>query len=57
MPAGCAFAPRCDYAADDPCTTQTAQLIATGPDRASRCVRVQRGDQIMTAGGLLREMA
>ena len=57
MPPGCAFAPRCEFAVDDPCTAQTAHLVATEAGRASRCVRVQRGDPIMTAGGLLREMA
>ena len=36
MPAGCKFAPRCNYAWDT-CNETEPDLIALGPERASRC--------------------
>ncbi len=36
MPAGCKFAPRCNYAWDA-CSESEPTLIALGPERASRC--------------------
>lgn len=44
LPAGCAFAPRCDFATDE-CRTRRPQLVAldaTG-DRMTACLRVQDG--------------
>ena len=39
-PAGCAFAPRCPYALDDPCRTARPELRDVGPGRTSACSRV-----------------
>jgi oligopeptide/dipeptide ABC transporter ATP-binding protein len=36
MPAGCKFAPRCNYAFE-PCATEEPELIQLGRDRAARC--------------------
>lgn len=42
LPAGCSFAPRCDFAADE-CRTHRPQLTALDPtgDRMTACLRVQ----------------
>ncbi|MBI2752795.1 MAG: ABC transporter ATP-binding protein [Betaproteobacteria bacterium] len=40
---GCAFAPRCEFAAED-CTQSDVRLESIAGDHASACVRVQRGE-------------
>jgi oligopeptide transport system ATP-binding protein len=40
---GCAFAPRCDHAADG-CRTETPALAEIAPGHATACLRVQRGE-------------
>ena len=40
---GCAFAPRCEFAADE-CTQSDVRLESIAGDHASACVRVQRGE-------------
>jgi len=40
---GCAFAPRCEFAADA-CRTGEMTLSQVEPDHASACLRVQKGD-------------
>jgi oligopeptide transport system ATP-binding protein len=43
LPAGCAFAPRCEYATG-PCHTQDPGLRELAPGHASACLRVQAGE-------------
>ncbi len=40
---GCAFAPRCEYAAAS-CATSETQLRQVSPDHDSSCLRVQKGE-------------
>jgi oligopeptide transport system ATP-binding protein len=41
--AGCAFAPRCEFAAD-PCRTSEPGLAEVGPGHYQACLRVQAGE-------------
>jgi oligopeptide transport system ATP-binding protein len=40
---GCAFAPRCEFAAEA-CRQEDVRLTSVGPDHHSACLRVQRNE-------------
>ena len=40
---GCAFAPRCEFAAEK-CHTTPTQLVDVGPGHAQTCLRIQQGE-------------
>jgi oligopeptide transport system ATP-binding protein len=44
MPAGCRFHPRCSHARNDLCDTEEPELALLDATRASRCLRIQRGE-------------
>ncbi|MFN0067797.1 MAG: ABC transporter ATP-binding protein [Limisphaerales bacterium] len=43
---GCAFAPRCGFAAEA-CRAETPALMEVAPGHATACLRVQRGDLVL----------
>jgi peptide/nickel transport system permease protein len=52
FPSGCRFNPRCAYA-EDACRTAPVDLVVAGPDRQSRCRRVEE----LTLAGVGAEVA